>query len=177
MELVTFCVIILTNKCVLGGYSMRRKDKEIIDKEKIEQIIESCDCCRIGLVDKDKPYIIPLNFAYINEGNKQLFYFHGSKIGKKIDLINKNKYAGFEMDTNHMLKKSEEACKYSFKYQSIIGTGIITIVTDLNEKINGLKLLMKHYSDKDNWSFNEKIIEEIAVIKLEVEEITCKENQ
>ena len=83
MELVTFCVIILTNKCVLGGYSMRRKDKEVIDKEKIEQIIESCDCCRIGLVDKDKPYIIPLNFAYINEGDKQLFYFHGSKIGKK----------------------------------------------------------------------------------------------
>lgn len=36
---------------------------------------------------------------------------------------------------------------------------------------------MKHYSDKDNRSFNEKIIEEIAVIKLEVEEITCKENQ
>lgn len=84
---------------------MRKKDREIIDKEKIEQIIQSCDCCRIGLVDKDKPYIIPLNFAYINEGDKQLFYFHGSKIGKKIDLINKNKYAGFEMDTNHMLKK------------------------------------------------------------------------
>lgn len=35
---------------------------------------------------------------------------------------------------------------------------------------------MKHYSDKDNWSFNEKMIEKIAVIKLEVEEITCKEN-
>ena len=46
---------------------MRKKDREIIDKEKIEQIIQSCDCCRIGLVDKDKPYIIPLNFAYINE--------------------------------------------------------------------------------------------------------------
>ena len=58
-----------------------------------------------------------------------------------------------------------------------LATGIITIVTDLNEKINALQLLMKHYSDKDNWSFNEKIIEEIAVIKLEVEEITCKENQ
>ncbi len=62
---------------------MRKKDREIIDKEKIEQIIESCDCCRIGLVDKDKPYIIPLNFAYINEGDKQLFYFHGSKNRKK----------------------------------------------------------------------------------------------
>ena len=58
-----------------------------------------------------------------------------------------------------------------------LATGIITIVTDLNEKINALQLLMKHYSDKDNRSFNEKIIEEIAVIKLEVEEITCKENQ
>ena len=51
------------------------------------------------------------------------------------------------------------------------------MLKDLNEKINGLQLLMKHYSDKDNRSFNEKIIEEIAVIKLEVEEITCKENQ
>lgn len=156
---------------------MRRKDREITDKEIIENIIEKCDCCRIGLIDGETPYIVPLNFAYVSEGDKQFLYFHGSKVGRKIDLINKNKYAGFEMDTNHMVKTSEEACKYSFSYQSIIGTGIITIVKGLDEKIKALQLIMKHYSGKDNWTFNDKIIEAIAIIKIEVEEMTCKENQ
>lgn len=160
-----------------GEDNMRRKDREITDKEVIEKIIEKCDCCRIGLIDGERPYIVPLNFAYVAEGDKQFLYFHGSKVGRKIELINKNKYAGFEMDTNHMVKTSEEACKYSFRYQSVIGTGLITIVKDLDEKIKGLRLLMKHYSGKDNWTFNEKMIEAIEVIKIEVEEMTCKENQ
>ena len=76
-----------------------------------------------------------MNFAYINEGDKQLFYFHGSKIGRKIDLINKNKYAGFQMDTNHMLKKSEEACKYSFKYL-VVSDSVVELVFKVEEDKN-----------------------------------------
>ena len=43
---------------------MRRKDREITDFNKMLDIMEACDCCRIGLADKSEAYIVPLNFGY-----------------------------------------------------------------------------------------------------------------
>ena len=40
---------------------MRRKDREITSYDKMLEIMQSCDCCRIGLKDKDSVYILPLN--------------------------------------------------------------------------------------------------------------------
>ena len=68
---------------------MRRKDREITDFDKIVKVIDSCDCFRLGLIDDDNlPYIVPLNFAYeVTDGVISL-YFHGSKSGKKADILN-----------------------------------------------------------------------------------------
>jgi len=54
---------------------MRRRDREITDNEKIKEIIKACDCCRLGLNDNGKVYIVPLNFGYSNIDNKRIFYF------------------------------------------------------------------------------------------------------
>ncbi len=61
---------------------MRRKDREVTDQKKIEEIIQACDCCRIGLADDGKAYIVPLSFAYVREGGKGCFYFHGASRGR-----------------------------------------------------------------------------------------------
>ena len=36
--------------------------------------------------------------------------------------------------------------------------------------------MMKRYSGKSDWEFNERIVDATAVIKLEVEEMSCKQN-
>lgn len=155
---------------------MRRKDREIIDIAYINQIIESCDCCRLGLLDGDRPYIVPLNFGCIYENGNLVFYFHSAKEGHKIELIHRNKYAGFELDTNHMLYVQEKACGHTFFYQSVMGTGKVSLVTNKQKKIEALQLIMKYYTKKDSWDFEDKMIERVAVIRLEVENITCKEH-
>ena len=106
---------------------MRRKDREITQAEKIDEIIQKCDCCRIGLSDHGRVYIVPLNFAYLHEGGKRIFYFHSAKEGRKVDLIQKNGEAGFELDTNHALNRAEIACGFSYRFQSIIGLSLIHI--------------------------------------------------
>ncbi len=63
---------------------MRRKDREIIENSKIKEIISNCDCCRLGLNDNGKIYIVPLNFGFIEENGKYTFYFHGAKEGNLI---------------------------------------------------------------------------------------------
>lgn len=102
---------------------MRRKDREITNYDKMLEIMKSCDCCRIGLNDKDGVYIIPLNFGYEENSGILTLYFHGASEGKKIDLIKQQNTASFEMDTKHQLVEADVACSYSYLYQSIMGKG------------------------------------------------------
>ncbi len=156
---------------------MRRNDREVTDRQAIIEIIESCKCCRIGFQDDGEVYIVPLNFGFEYNGQRLVFYFHGAKEGRKIDLIAKSPHVGFEMDTNHeVYAKSNNgtACTYSARFQSVIGTGKVSMVCDSNEKKHGLLLLMKHTTQKSEWAFDEKMLNAVAVFKLEVEKLNCK---
>ena len=75
---------------------MRRKEREVTDYNKMIEILKSCDCCRIGLVDDKGAYIVPMNFGYEDNNGKLTLYFHGATEGKKIDLINNQPEISFE---------------------------------------------------------------------------------
>ena len=159
---------------------MRRKDREVTDPMRIADIISRCTCCRIGFCDDGEVYIVPLNFGYEIKDNDYTFYFHGAKEGRKIDLIHKNPEVGFEMDTDpavYTIGKSETACDYTTRFQSVIGSGIVSIVSEIEEKKLGLSLLMEHNTGKREWAFHEKMVEAVTVFKLKVTKLSCKEHR
>lgn len=49
---------------------MRRKDREIKDYNKMLEIIDQCDCIRIGFKEQEGTYILPLNFGYESQEDK-----------------------------------------------------------------------------------------------------------
>lgn len=153
---------------------MRRKDREITEYEKMLEVVELCDCCRVGLVDEEGAYIVPLNFGYENLNGELMLYFHGAGEGKKIELIKQQEKAAFEMDTKHELVGVDTACAYSYLFQSIMGRGKIELLQDYEDKCHGLELVMAHYSDKTDWIFPEKMVNHMTVIKLTVTEWSCK---
>lgn len=155
---------------------MRRKDREILDSEKINQIIESCHCCRLGFTDNGKVYIVPLNFGFTYENGHRTFYFHSAKEGRKINLIKATPSVGFELDTNYELHPGEIACDYSAGFQSVIGTGTVSIIENPVEKKKALQSLMYHNTRKEDWDFNDKMLNAVTVFQLKVEEISCKEH-
>ena len=157
---------------------MRRKDREVLEEGKIDEFIRTCDCCRIGFYDKenDEVYIVPLNFGYSNTDNKRVFYFHGAKEGRKIDLISKTKKVSFEMDTNHELIVGKMACNYSERYQCVMGTGLISFVEDKEEKAMALNEIMFQNMGKKDWDFPEPMLSGVAVFKIEVINLSCKEH-
>lgn len=154
---------------------MRNAKREVKDEKYIDEIILACDCCRLGMIDGDEVYIVPLNFGYENENGKKVFYFHGAKEGRKIDLIGNGAKVGFELDRNHELKSADTACDFAFVYQSVIGNGKAVLLEDKEEKAKGLKSIMKHYTGKTDWEMKDQVINSTAVIKLEVEALSCKE--
>ena len=157
---------------------MRRKDREITDRAKIMDIIDRCDCCRVGFFDAEakQVYIVPLNFGYTEEEGKVTFYFHGAKEGRKMELIQKAPAVGFEMDTNYKLNEADEACEYSARFQSVIGNGRMRMIEDMEGKKHALNMVMKHATGKDDWEYDENMLKVVATFKLEVEELSCKEH-
>lgn len=152
---------------------MRRRDREVKDFSEIVEIIKMCDVCRLALNDDGYPYIVPLNFGMEVEGEKIYLYFHGALKGRKIDLIEKDNRASFEMDCEHELQYCEEKGDCSFGYASVIGRGHIKMLNE-DEKMEALRKLMDHYHPSKNAYFNPAAISRTAVFMLEVEEISGK---
>ena len=148
---------------------MRRKDREITDKSIINKIIQKSLVCHVGLVDGNRPYIIPMNFGYQNN----TIYFHSALIGKKIDLIKQNNNVCFEFDVNVEIIEGKHACNWSIKYQSIIGYGKAVFISDITEKTKALNIIMMQYSNR-TFMFDEKQLNKTAIIKVEIESMTGK---
>ena len=155
---------------------MRRAEREVCDAAKIDEIIRRCECMRLGFVDGDEAYIVPVNFTLTEENGKRVFYIHGAQEGRKAALIREKGRCSFEMDCSHELLHAEKACDYSYYYQSVMGKGSISFVDDLAKKEAALGLIMARYSGKSDWSFPEAMLQRTGVIRLEVEELSAKEH-
>jgi nitroimidazol reductase NimA-like FMN-containing flavoprotein (pyridoxamine 5'-phosphate oxidase superfamily) len=152
---------------------MRRKDREIVDMNEILGIIKKCDVCSLAFFDKEYPYIIPLNFGYHNHDDKIELYFHCAGVGKKLDLMKANPNVAFEMNCSRNLITGENACDYTMEFESVCGNGVAVILPE-EEKITALNYLMKQYSNKENFQYNENLVKRITVLKLTVHNISGK---
>jgi nitroimidazol reductase NimA-like FMN-containing flavoprotein (pyridoxamine 5'-phosphate oxidase superfamily) len=149
---------------------MRKKDREIVDFEEIEQIIEQNCICRVAMVNGTHPYLVPLNYGY----HERTFYFHTGSIGMKIDILKRNPEVCIEIEQNIQLQVGATACKYSVNYQTVIVLGTAEFIEDSNEKINALRFLMKNTTKNENWDFPTEIVEKTCVFRVVIREIFGK---
>ena len=49
---------------------MRRKEREVTDKEEIRQILENGQVIRIAMNNGEYPYILPVNYGYEMENER-----------------------------------------------------------------------------------------------------------
>ena len=152
---------------------MRRKDREITDLNVIAEFIAKEQILRIAFYDEGDIYILPVNYGYIYDG-KYSFYFHGAKAGRKYELTKSQPNVGFEIDGNYKLVEGEEACDFSATFQSVIGSGRLLLVEDSQEKIKGLNAIMKQTTTKEKWHYSDKMLEAVAVFRLDVDKLSCK---
>ncbi len=154
---------------------MRRKDREVKEIDDIESIIAKCSVIRIGFVDKGFPYIVPLNFGYLRtEGQMSIFYFHCAKDGRKLELIKENDNVCFELDCSLKIIEDETACEWSSEYESVIGSGVICIVDEINEKTIGMHIIMGKYGFKGVPSYEHDVFARTTILKLSVTEMSGK---
>ena len=78
------------------------------------------------------------------------------------------------MNCSNKVHLGEIPCKSTTEYESICGNGTLTLVEDMQEKQNALSYLMKQYQPEVEHHFSEQMANSVAVLKLDVHEITGK---
>ncbi len=154
---------------------MRKYKKEIKDQDVIHGLLNSSPVGRLGTVTHDGyPMIKPLNFAY-RDGK---VYFHTAREGEKIDDIKRDNRVCFEVDLPiAYVAGDENPCKAEYLYRSVIMKGRAVIVEDKAEKVLALGYLMEKYQPEGGYgAFPEKKLIITGVVRIDIEEITGKED-
>ena len=152
---------------------MRRKDQEITDKKVIEEILSTALICRIGMICDGVPYIVPVNFGY----SRNTIYIHSAAEGKKIDILKANKRVCFEIEDATEIIKKDVSCEWSTKYRSLIGYGTMEIITDVEQKKQGLDIIMVQHGKKEQSVYKADQIEKMVILKLSIDNVTAKQSK
>lgn len=158
---------------------MRRADRQVLDPAETRAFLDKCEVCRLAMVDQDsgRAYIVPLNFAYeMAEDGSLALYFHGAAQGRKADILRKNPTVCFELDGEHALTHDEEACKYSYRYASIIGDGEAELLTGRDEKLRALNLLMRKFAGRDGFAYPDEVLARTMALRVTSQAYTMKRN-
>jgi nitroimidazol reductase NimA-like FMN-containing flavoprotein (pyridoxamine 5'-phosphate oxidase superfamily) len=151
---------------------MRKANQEIRDQEVIEGILSGAVICRIAMLDKGLPYLLPFNYGY-REG---CIYIHSAPEGKKIDLLKKNNRVCFEVEGTTRIIKEEKACRWATVYRSVIGYGRVEIISDPEGKQSGLEIIMAQHGAPELKEFETREVERMVILKLTIDSITGKQS-
>ena len=152
---------------------MTKREFQITDEAQIRQILDKSQVLHLGLAVDNEPYVVPMNYGYTMEDGKLVLYLHSAVRGKKLDMLRANPKVFFEMDCDRMSFEGKVPCQYGMVYSSVMGRGTARIVEDVEEKMQAMSLLMKTQTGKD-FSFHERLVSIVAVIRIDVSEYTAK---
>jgi nitroimidazol reductase NimA-like FMN-containing flavoprotein (pyridoxamine 5'-phosphate oxidase superfamily) len=153
---------------------MRRKDREIIERVVLEEILREHDVGRLATCVDNKPYIVPVNYAYSNGK----IFFHSYKDGKKIQNIRLNPFVCFEVDSGDILE-AENPCKISYRYKSVIVMGKARIIKKPEQKLDRFRLIIDKYSPGKGKKLDLealKKVRDLLVVEIDIAEMTGKRN-
>ncbi|HSL19663.1 MAG TPA: pyridoxamine 5'-phosphate oxidase family protein [Methylomirabilota bacterium] len=152
---------------------MRRGDREVTDPAAIHAIVRACLVCRVGLAVDGEPYVVPVSFGFDGES----VYFHTAPEGKKIDMMVANPRVCVQFERGvELAADPEEACAWTFHYESVIGFGSVVELVDEVEKGRGLNQIMKHYSGRD-WNLEPARLASTRVWRVDLDELTAKRSE
>jgi len=154
-------------------HGMTKREFKITDEQALRRILDTAKVLRLGISVDNEPYIYPMNYGYTLENGTLKLYLHSAVSGKKLELLRQNPSVCFQLDCDNIPFEGKVACQYGLSYQSISGRARAVLVESVEEKMEAMSILMKTQTGGD-FSFNERLVSIVAVIRLDVTEYTAK---
>ena len=153
---------------------MRRKDRQVTDRDEILGILERCGTIRIAFRGDEQPYAVPVSFGMEAADGRTVLYFHCARQGLKVDLARKHPRVCVEGDIFHGIEKTAHGI--TARYESVIGFGQCSFAEDPDEILHGMDVLTRHYGYPGYPLDRCAGLEHLLVGKIVLDEITGKKN-
>lgn len=153
---------------------MRRKEKEVLEHQKIMETLTRCSVINLGLHDGDYPYVITYNYGFWDGPEGLEIYFHGANEGKTPDLLRADSRAGFIIYNDYGVDIGKTVCGSTTLYESVCGTGEVEFLSDPELIEKALRILIRHSHDMRTDDFHLEKFKNMAVYRLKVSSYTCK---
>ena len=150
---------------------MRRNDRAVTKPSEIAEIMSRCEVLHLAIAAQPAPYLLPVNFGMEPDG--MTLYIHGAMSGTKYDLLALNNHVGFEMECTGALVLDETGHSCTMNYESVMGWGTVTELTDVKEKLHALDQIMKQYHAED-FSYDPVVADRTRILRLNIQERTGK---
>lgn len=159
----------------MAAYHLRKAEKAITDRDEIYRLLKLGKYMSIAVSHNDVPYIFTVSYGY-DEAHYAI-YFHSAAEGQKIDVIRRNPKACATIIEDQGYNK--EKCEHY--YNSLVIRGEIQIVDRLEEKKEGLGILLKHLEDhpdpiRQRNVADDRSYERVTILKLLISDISGKHN-
>lgn len=151
----------------------RLSKRAVYDKARVHEILDEGFLCHVGFSQEGQPYVIPTLYARAGE----TLYMHGSgasrmlkKLAEGIDIC-----LTVTLVDGYVLARS--AFHHSMNYRSVTVLGRARLVTELEEKLQALRLITDHVVP-GRWDEvrepNELEMRQTVVLAVPLEEVSAK---
>ena len=159
---------------------MRRKDREIKDKEWIVALLNRAEYGVLATCKDGQPFTVARNFAYDPE--RHAIFFHGARKGHTFETVGEGTLANLNVSEMGEWILAERAMNFGVKYKGVVVFGTLRVEDDPDEQKRGLQLLMdKHFPelkpDVDYEATTDVDLKVTAVLRLDVESWSGKEKK
>lgn len=145
---------------------MRLSKREITSRGQIDEFLKLCSVVRIGMISDSEPYIVPLNFVYLDG----CICFHCALDGRKTSTLKSGDLVCMEFDE----MTGVDVEKQTTYYKSVIAWGTPGFVRDKVFAKKVLEEICIKYM-KEEVEITESMILRTGVVRVSIDRITGKE--
>ena len=151
---------------------IRRKEKEITEKEEMLTILESSKYITDAMCLENEPYLVTLSHGY--DRKKNCIYFHCAQEGKKIDILESNNIVWGQA----MLDKGYAYGKCDHLYATMQFKGKVVFVKEFAEKKQALEVMVRGLERNPELviseQFKDKSIEKVTIGRIDIDYMSGK---
>ncbi|MHA6484768.1 pyridoxamine 5'-phosphate oxidase family protein [Paenibacillus sp. strain BS8-2] len=163
-------------------FAVRLQKRLCTDQNKIEQFIKQGETGYLGLSDGGAPYVVPLNYVWLDG----CLYFHGATEGRKMAIISRHAEACVTISESLGTIPHPVPAKTDTAYMSVMAFGRIELVSGLQEATEAMQAMLDkyapgYYQERLSSTHVERYVSSMgsktAVFKLIISQLTAKENE
>ncbi|CAM5796111.1 MULTISPECIES: pyridoxamine 5'-phosphate oxidase family protein [Brevibacillus] len=122
-------------------FPIRYSKRTVTDQDQIDAFLTQARIGHLGLTDGEEPYVVPLNFSWLN-GN---IYFHGADSGRKVEMIAKNARVCFSVCDEYGTIADPVPALTDTAYMSAMVFGKVERVEEPEEMRDALQAMLDKY--------------------------------